>query len=367
MSILAHRRGRGDIIWACWQPGLAGKKVKDVRYVNSGAMFVMMTPTGAAAIAAQMAKDAGKSNAAMSPYHFDLCLKAMLAPADSNRRARACYVFPPLGNYTQHISGCDPKFARGEGRPNCWREGWACPGTTVEEDPQRREKRFLAWKGAAGHEDVGSATVDESVAGHIEWLSWWQGEGDPVKFRPDEERRPQKVRKRPAAEGSARVEPPATLRGSKGKGKGQTMGVTTTTEGILQTFGCAGKGKGKPPPFSFWPNPPGSAQPPLDTDPMDTRLDDDDPAVAKATKRQRRNLRAVLVNRSFRTWVRTRVEASHYAQKKYMGARACTTPQHACMFCVCCCACIAVESSATAVTPNSGNRMLLWIVVCIHC
>ena len=51
MSIAAHRCKRGDIVWACWQPGGAGVKIGDVKRVNSGAMLIMLNPWGADTIA----------------------------------------------------------------------------------------------------------------------------------------------------------------------------------------------------------------------------------------------------------------------------------------------------------------------------
>ena len=173
MSIAAHRKGHGDIVWACWQPGGAGVKIKDVRRINSGAMLLMITPRGANTIAQQIDNDSASSTGPMRPWHFDLALKTFLSDPDVNVGARACYIFPPVGNYTTHISGCDlANFGSGAGRPNCWREAWACPGTTEDEDPQQRPKRFLRWNGDKGHIDIGSANINIDTAGHTEWLSW---------------------------------------------------------------------------------------------------------------------------------------------------------------------------------------------------
>ena len=168
MSISAHRVKHGDIVWACWQPGGAGAKIKDIYRVNSGAMLIMLNPRGADAIAAQIARAAvSHKSMPLQPWHFDLALKAWLANKHVNKEHRACYIFPPVGNYVQHVSGCDEKrFGPGTaGRPSCWNESWSCRGTTVSEDPQRRETRFLRWDGDHGHIDIGSANVDEELAG----------------------------------------------------------------------------------------------------------------------------------------------------------------------------------------------------------
>ena len=312
MSIKAHRARRGDIVWTCWQPGGAGVEIGDIRRVNSGAMLIMLNPRGADAIAQQIARDAS-TGGPMQPWHFDLALKSWLLEPEVNKAMRACYVFPPVGNYTTHVSGCDPTFAVGEGRPNCWREAWTCPGTRVAEDPMRRDKRFMAWAGDAGYTDVGSAAVDIRICGHVEWLTFWQGVGAPPSYRPEEERRPQKVLKRPAANQSTGVEPSATSRGPEGKGpRQQGPPRTTTTQGVVQRL-AGPTGKGKPTTFSLWPDRPGPGQPPLDSDPVEQweDLTEEGQAPATTTKRQRRNIRAALLNRSFRQWVRTREEVRH--------------------------------------------------------
>ena len=209
-------------------------KIGDVRRVNSGAMLIMLKPWGADAIAQQIARDASRGGP-MQPWHFDLAVKSFLMKPEVNQVARACCIFPPVGNYTQHLSGCDPKLAVGEGRPNCWREAWVYPGTRVSEDPRSRAKRFMAWAGDKGYTDVGNAAVDISITGHIEWLTLWQGVGAPPRYRPGEERRPQKVLKRPAADQSTGVEPSADSRGSKGEGKTKKGPPdTTTTHGVVQ-------------------------------------------------------------------------------------------------------------------------------------
>ena len=51
-------------------------------------------------------------------------------------------MYPPMGNYWQHISDCDPKlFGEGTvGRPGDWQKPFCCPGSRFEQDAQRREK-----------------------------------------------------------------------------------------------------------------------------------------------------------------------------------------------------------------------------------
>ena len=304
MAILAHRVGRGELVWACWQPGLAGVEIGDVRRLNSGAMMIMLTPHASNIISKQI-EDAGRRRAGpMQPWHFDLALKSYLCDPEISKEVGACYVYPPVGNYTQHVSGCDPKYAKGAGRPNCWAEAWCCPGTCREDDPQKRDKKFLVWQGDKNHTEAGSANVDFFIVGEVDWRSFWNGQGEHPKYRQKEDRRPKKVLKRPGAKGAADVEPSATSGSPAATGKpGRKGRDTTTTTGVLAAFGGP-KGQGKKPPFTLWPDRPGRRQPPLDTDPIE-----DDPERPKASRRQMRNIRGALLLRSFRNWVDVREEA----------------------------------------------------------
>ena len=309
MSVLAARLGHGDIVWASWQPGGAGTTIHDVKRVNSGTMLVMMTPRGAHTISSQIEVDAGevKKKGVMKPWHFDLALKQFLCRKDNNDRAKACYIFPPVGNYTQHVSGCDLKHfgPSSAGRPSCWDEEWVCPGTCLAEDPKQRPKKFMRWDGDSSHFEIGDAVVDPGIAGQIAWRSYWTGGGEGPKFRTQEERRPSKVLKRPAAE-AAGVEPTATSSAPQSadrKGKGQRPSLTSTAA-VVKAMGGT-KGRGKRPPFNVWPQRPGSQQQPLSSDPIEQwdPQDEQDTGSEKPTRRQKRNIRGALLMRSFRNWV----------------------------------------------------------------
>ena len=288
-------------------------EIADVRRVNSGAMLLMLNPRGADNIAGRIARTAREKKGPLSPWHFDVALKRWLIDRTTNKDMRACYIFLPVGNYTTHTSGCDTTFATGAGQPNCWAENWCCPGTTLAEDPQKRPKRLMAWDGDKCHEEVGSAIVDEDLVGHLLWLSWWQGGGQFFAYLEQQERHPQSSKKKPAAAGSAKVEPAATLRGAKGKGKGKKKSKqhVATTQDVVRQMGSP-KGEGKEPPLPLWQNRPGVRAEPLASDPIDDWTgdgnDDDDYEQPQTAKRQRRHIHSVLLNRTFRSWVRTRAE-----------------------------------------------------------
>ena len=78
---------------------------------------------------------------------------------------------------------------------------------------------------------------------------------------------------------------------------------------MVEAFGGP-KGKGKKGPFSIWPEAPGTAEAPTDSDPIEQWQgeDTDDQPRSTTTKRQRRNIREALLNGSFRAWVKMRQE-----------------------------------------------------------
>lgn len=102
--------------------------------------------------------------------HWDLDLKRWLSKLGAD--AKASYVFPPIGNYTTHPSGCDPSFASGAGRPNCWGDEWCCEGTRRSEDRQRREKWLCTWT-KKGRCEYLQRLLDEPTAADSRWRTFW--------------------------------------------------------------------------------------------------------------------------------------------------------------------------------------------------
>ena len=78
--------------------------------------------------------------------HWDLGLLKFLENYTCS--LKCCYLWPPLGSYIEHVSGCDPTFAAG--RPGCWGESFACEGTRVADDRHHREKYLAAFRPKKG-------------------------------------------------------------------------------------------------------------------------------------------------------------------------------------------------------------------------
>ena len=163
--------------------------------VSSGAMLIMLTKVGARTLLEHWKTKEIKQNdpdypskdetdpakmysGSIWPGHFDCELKKFLKGHWAIANFKYCYVFPPIGNYTTHPSGCDPKFAE-TGRPSCWNCPWVCQGTRRAEDVHDREK-FLVKFTLNGHADW--ITTKKAVEPEDEVYTWyteWAGPGNP--------------------------------------------------------------------------------------------------------------------------------------------------------------------------------------------
>ena len=151
----AHRQFRGNIMWTCWQPCGAGQKPTRVSHPRSGSMLLMLSVTGAGLLKQAFAKRQ------IQQGHFDVALLRWLQ--DNVEFASAAYLLPPMGNYTAHISGCEPAYSA-EARPSCWKEKWVCQGTRVAEDPKRRTKYWCGFTKMGQAEYLTVVVVDDSDA-----------------------------------------------------------------------------------------------------------------------------------------------------------------------------------------------------------
>ena len=308
----AKELGRGDIMWMCWQPANAGAKPHRVNSISSGAMFLMFSQRGARALDdgfKQRLNLEGEPKG-FSPWHFDLVLKQWLLEPGVAQKRQACYLAPPLGNYSTHPSGCDPNYAA-TGRPACWGERWCCPGTRKAEDPHGRDKYFCSFTKKGEPDWLGKANLtDESP----NWLSWWGGHG------------PQPVDKT------------KTRRGKGGKGKGSAHAEEVGGRGKGTAAGTVVGLRLSPPPPRPPPLPPPPPPPPPadgvwaqpQTPPSPPPLPSDseeEAAPPPKTQRRKRFERQMLLYRSFRNWVPNREEAvlhTHAHQPLHVSVHACS-------------------------------------------
>lgn len=169
-------RRKKEIVWLGWQPGNAGVEVKHVDRFCSGAMCIAITKLGAEKVYADMRAGHRELKTA---YHWDIVLKKYLSSTQNNWH---CYITPPIGGYTAHVTGCAPEEFSSTGgvRPSIWHSKWACTGTREDHDWQ--EKPRAKWlcsftkNGMCNYlEPISVQAPDESVV----WRSWRQSfEGD---------------------------------------------------------------------------------------------------------------------------------------------------------------------------------------------
>ena len=80
--------------------------------------------------------------------HIDLMLQQWLLQEGEAQKAHACYIYPPIGSYTEHPSECDPaNFGGDKTRPSGFGSNEnPCHGTRMWGDPKERTKAVLQWR-----------------------------------------------------------------------------------------------------------------------------------------------------------------------------------------------------------------------------
>ena len=112
----AHREQCGDLIWCTWcgthaKPGTP----------SHGSTLLMLSKCGA-----QLLFDAAKTIA--EPTHWDVWLKTFLLKREENRGVQCSFIWPSIGSYCEHISGCEKEYSDKK-RPTEWTAKWVGPGT----------------------------------------------------------------------------------------------------------------------------------------------------------------------------------------------------------------------------------------------
>ena len=127
----AHREGLGDLVWLSWN-GSANKRRGSPSY---GSQMIAYTRLAALEVKRAMVLS--------PPQHYDTWLRALLetrwaedaeprAGDEAEPRARrvwgASYVWPSIGNFDEHVSGCDLKVAGDGVRKSQWKQSWVQAG-----------------------------------------------------------------------------------------------------------------------------------------------------------------------------------------------------------------------------------------------
>ena len=144
MATKCHRENMGDLIWFGWCSHDNGTAAS---WLSKGSTGIMINRRGAQTVAQAMEENK------IQRGHIDLELLKWLRSPNEAKLARASYIYPSVGSFFQHPSGCDPKNFGEEqgGRPAGWNLKSASKGTrTHHDDKGQRSKWILQWSPECG-------------------------------------------------------------------------------------------------------------------------------------------------------------------------------------------------------------------------
>ena len=136
-AIVAHRKKMGHLIWAGWCPG------KKPSMLCKGSHLLMLSKEGMVSLSH------GINSGSIERGHIDLVLREWLVLQGVAEDVQCCYIYPSLGGFTQHVSGCDTKRfgAHTAGRPSAFGSGEnPANGTRQSSDPKFRGKYLIQWR-----------------------------------------------------------------------------------------------------------------------------------------------------------------------------------------------------------------------------
>ena len=161
---MAHRHGMGNLVWVGWVPG------KKPSQLGVGSHCIMLSKDGMVHLSRAFC------SGEIERRDVDLALKHWLTTGDNAQQMGACYMYPPMGGFIRHESGCDPRrYGAGTGgRPSAWEEGGnPASGTRQAEDPCQRGKYLIQWRegGSAHRLWLPAPTDQELVTTKYRWYS----------------------------------------------------------------------------------------------------------------------------------------------------------------------------------------------------
>ena len=129
IATVAHRKGKGDLVWYSW---VGAKKKKTVP--AHGSTLVGVSKDGAFKLL-EAIKTQKKT------MHYDVWLRECCVHQTNN--LQASYVLPSIGNFDEHISGCDPTNTGVPGglRPSQWDDYWCMEGVRVDKKDSKHKTR----------------------------------------------------------------------------------------------------------------------------------------------------------------------------------------------------------------------------------
>ena len=195
MATMCHRQKMGDLIWYGWQCANNNSKPS---WLSNGSAAIGLSKNGARRVLTAM------EDGRCRRRHVDLALLEWLQLPGEAELAGACYIYPSVGAFFAHVSGCDPKNygEKQGGRPAGFIYKSASKGTRVkhDDDKNHREKYIVQWKAEASKTERTWIPFESEEILHGEEYPW-------KSFKPDEPTAADK--KGGKGKGKATVEPTA--------------------------------------------------------------------------------------------------------------------------------------------------------------
>ncbi len=166
MASKAARLGYGDFIWFGYNP--RGHDQKDPQWtaprISFGSQGIALTKKAARSIHTCF------STGFWSPNHIDMELMRWAKHQTVGQGVGRCWIWPPIGSYAEHDSECC--FATVGHRPGLWGKDWISPGTSIDEDPQHRDKEFYKFV-QKGHQERVGYFQRADYGEDSDWKSFW--------------------------------------------------------------------------------------------------------------------------------------------------------------------------------------------------
>ena len=164
IAICAHRNDVGDFIWYSWEG--SNKRGCKSRPMHAATM-IGVSSNGARKLLSLMAS--GK----LPKGHADLVLREYME--HNSREFKACYLYPSVGHYQSHVSGCEQGLGW---RQNDWKKSWIMEGTRkspglLQDWPLVNEHRYLVHFRDGGVPSwIAQVVLPEPADATLRWLSY---------------------------------------------------------------------------------------------------------------------------------------------------------------------------------------------------
>lgn len=183
LATAAHRADGMNFLWCGYQPKKPEKQTWGAPHVQFGSQMICLNKTAARQIFLLFS-----GGGLWKPGHIDM---ELLKYCRDHRfsKGKAAYLWPPIGSFRQHESGCCPSEGQ---RASWWKYSWTAQGTRPSHEPQARPKQIYRFV-ESGHVDLLTSVNEDFFAGEGEPHCWktfvmaddstmWQ-EGDTQNYQ----------------------------------------------------------------------------------------------------------------------------------------------------------------------------------------